>query len=496
MSHWWETAGEDQSPCVVRKRAVAYYRHSAQDRQENSIPIQQDQVREWAEKNDVEIIKEFMDAGKSGLNAEGRPAFTEMMEEWVKKNRDFQYILCLDVSRWGRFQDIDLSATFSSECKQHGKSVVYTTMGLPKENDNFQPVYLHFERFRAAQYSKELSEKVWRGCMKIAEQGYWAGGTAPYGMQRLLLDEKREPVGVLEPGQHKSIHNQRVTLTEGDPVEIGVIHRIFHEFTELLYSEHRIAEGLNTDGVPSANTPRWSAGMVVHRLRNEKYAGTMVYNKTQSKLKTPTKLNPPEEWVRTPGAFEGIVDFEQFVRAQEILAQRRRKYQSEEMLAQLAMLNQRYGLFHPSLVRLLEDAPSPSTFACRLGGMDSAFQQLHSEPCDRAREMVHQRIRQHVPEVLPYSDFLVLDQRLTISVQPAVPMSSGYSAYWPFRPDSRQVIDLTLGVLLSDPVDFEILGYVALPRWLAGSRTLRVSSTSARTEMFGRCELDFLQQLL
>ena len=51
--------------------------------------------------------------------------------------------------------------------------------------------------------------------MKIAEQGYLAGGKPPYGLSRLLLDEKREPLHVLEAGQHKGIQNQRVTLTEG-----------------------------------------------------------------------------------------------------------------------------------------------------------------------------------------------------------------------------------------------------------------------------------------
>jgi hypothetical protein len=40
---------------------------------------------------------------------------------------------------------------------------------------------VEFERFRAAQYSRELSGKVWRGCKYIAEQGYWAGGKPPYG---------------------------------------------------------------------------------------------------------------------------------------------------------------------------------------------------------------------------------------------------------------------------------------------------------------------------
>lgn len=98
------------------------------------------------------------------------------------------------------------------------KQVIYTTIGKPRENDPLYPVYVQFERFRAAQYSKELSEKVWRGCVKITEQGYWAGGSPPYATSRLLLDEKREPLHKLETGQRKGIQNQRVTLVDGDAI--------------------------------------------------------------------------------------------------------------------------------------------------------------------------------------------------------------------------------------------------------------------------------------
>ena len=149
MQCWWEIGSSEAGGSANLVRTVAYYRHSAQDRQENSIPIQRDQVREWASKNGVEIIHEFADAGKSGLNAEGRPAFTEMMEEWVKKRSDFDYVLCLDVSRWGRFQDIDLSAQFSAECRKHKKQIIYTSIGKPREDDPLYPVYVQFERFRA-----------------------------------------------------------------------------------------------------------------------------------------------------------------------------------------------------------------------------------------------------------------------------------------------------------------------------------------------------------
>jgi hypothetical protein len=67
MTHWWEMEAGSHDIEPPKPKAVAYYRHSAQDRQENSIPLQKEQVCEWAEKNGVEIIHEFADAGKSGL---------------------------------------------------------------------------------------------------------------------------------------------------------------------------------------------------------------------------------------------------------------------------------------------------------------------------------------------------------------------------------------------------------------------------------------------
>ncbi len=79
--------------------------------------------------NGVDIIREFSDAGKSGLNSEDRPAFTEMMEEWVTKRTDFAFILCLDASRPGRFQDNDCALQFCDQCKENEKQLIYTITG-------------------------------------------------------------------------------------------------------------------------------------------------------------------------------------------------------------------------------------------------------------------------------------------------------------------------------------------------------------------------------
>jgi DNA invertase Pin-like site-specific DNA recombinase len=419
-----------------------------------------------------------------------------MMEEWISKRHDFEYVLCLDVSRWGRFQDIDLSAQFSAICKKNGKQVIYTTIGKPREDDPLYPVYVQFERFRAAQYSRELSDKVWRGCVKIAEQGYWAGGPPPYGLQRLLLDEKREPLHVLQPGQRKGIQNQRVTLVEGSPEEVATIRRIFEAFVVRGDSEYKIAEDLNRDGILSPSGRRWGAGSVLARLRNEKYAGTMVYNQTSGKLKTPKHPNPPEKWVRTPEAFTGVIDFELYLQAQEILEKRKQRYDPDYMLRMLDMLYQTHGMIRPGLLRTNAELPSAGGYSREFGSLDAAFQNLFNGERTKARDAVHEQIRSYVPETLAYSDFLVLDQKLTVSIQPAVPIPHGYETYWPLRRDTRPVIDMTLGVLLSEPADFKILGFIALPRFALDSGPLRFTSTSTRTELFGRPDLTFLQQLL
>ncbi len=96
---------------------------------------------------------------------------------------------------------------------------------------------------------------------------------AAKGVHRLSqnLLAKREPLHPLEPGQRKGIQNQRVTLVEGDPVQVAVIQRIFHEFVDLGYSEYKIAEGLNADGILSPSGRRWGAGSVLGRLQNETY---------------------------------------------------------------------------------------------------------------------------------------------------------------------------------------------------------------------------------
>ncbi|MFN9971791.1 MAG: recombinase family protein, partial [Phycisphaerae bacterium] len=202
----------------------------------------------------------------------------------------------------------------------------------------------------------------------------------------------------------------------------------------------------------------WSAGSVLGRLRNETYIGTLRYNKTSQKLKTPRKHNPPDKWVRTPEAFDGIIDSEQFLQAQLILAKRRQKYDPGFMLERLREIYEEYGFLRTSMLKTIESTPSAGSYGNEFGSFDGAFQRLYDKQRKEAREKVLALISGHFSDVIEYADFLVIDRRFSIAIEPAVAVPHGYDFYWPFRPDFREVIDITLGVFLAHSDEVEILG--------------------------------------
>lgn len=493
----WRAKTNEATDSQTRLRAVAYYRHSAEIGQENSVEIQQDNVRSFAERHDIEVINEFADRGKSGLNAEGRPAFNEMMD-WVRTRDDFVLILVLDVSRWGRFQDTDLSAHYESLCTQHNKQVIYTNIGFTRDEDRLiNQLRKSIDRYQSAEYSRTLSKKVFEGAAKVAHQGYRPGGPPPYAFHRLMLNENKEPDRVLQPGQRKAIQNGRVILVPGEATQVEVVQEIFVLFVEKRYDERQIAGHLNASGTPSPGGVRWSESSVRHILTNQQYAGAVVYNRTTQRLKTKRRANPPEKWIVTPDAYDPIVSPELFEAAQAILANRKRRYSREHMLQRLAALYEKYNLVTSHLIRGDEDSPAPATVAAQFGGLTGAFQAMFPEVIQRVRDDVFQTIRQEAQHVDEHEDFLVINRDFTVLIQPSMPIPNGYGAFWSFRPDRRPVVDITLGVPLSNDGEHEILGYLALPRLLVPQPRVRLSAASdARIEMHGYNGLDLIRDLL
>lgn len=303
------------------KKAIAYYRHSAEDKQENSVAIQRQHTERFAREHNIEIIHDEADEGKSGLLA-NRPAFERLFKDWIENPNapDFEYVLVYDVSRWGRFQNQDEAGYFTHICTKFGKKVVYVSLGFPDdENLLLSGLGIMLERHMASEYSRQLSSKVFYGCVKVSEQGYSAGGTAVFGMARQLLNANKEPVAILKNGEHKRIANERVTFTPKEDEATETVREIFNLFVKERYSISDIVSHLNQRGIPSANGNLWNRSKVVKILTDETYIGTRIYNKTWGRLKQKSHKNPRSEWVIVPNAFKTVVDEQLFKTAQERL---------------------------------------------------------------------------------------------------------------------------------------------------------------------------------
>jgi len=303
------------------KKAISYYRHSAEDKQENSVAIQRQHTEKFARAHNIEIIHEEADEGKSGLLAT-RPAFERLFSDWIENPEapHFEYVLVYDVSRWGRFQDQDQAAYFAHLCKRQGKEVVYVSRGFPDAtNQLISSLETSIQRYMAAEYSRQLSDKVFYGCVKVSEQGYSAGGTAVYGMTRQLLDVNKNPIRILNVGEHKQIANERVSFTPKEDKTTEVVREIFNLFVKGRQLIPDIVTHLNQKEILSANGKLWNRSKVIKILTDETYIGTRIYNKTWGRLKQKSHQNPRSEWIVVPNAFGAVIDERLFKEAQERL---------------------------------------------------------------------------------------------------------------------------------------------------------------------------------
>jgi len=81
------------------------------EHQQYSPENQADIIRQYAAKHNMEIVRVYSDHGRSGLNIAAREGLNQLMADIEAKRTDFTSLLIYDVSRWGRFQDVDETPT-------------------------------------------------------------------------------------------------------------------------------------------------------------------------------------------------------------------------------------------------------------------------------------------------------------------------------------------------------------------------------------------------
>jgi DNA invertase Pin-like site-specific DNA recombinase len=460
--------------------AAAYVRMST-EHQQYSTSNQMDVIREYAKRRGMQITKDYSDAGKSGLNIEGREALAQMIQDVQDRKINCSSILVYDVSRWGRFQDADESAYYEYICRRAGVAVHYCAEQFENDGSPVSTIVKGVKRAMAGEYSRELSSKVFQGACRLIQLGYKQGGTAGFGLRRMLIDQSGERKAMLKIGEQKSIQTDRVVLVRGPDEEVKIVRWIYQTFIDDGKNESEIAKSLNAQGVVTDFGRAWNRATVHQVLTNEKYIGNNIYHRTSFKLKRKHIENPPDKWVRANGVFEGIIESELFFKTREIILARSQKLTDEEMLAKLRGLLSQHGHISGILIDETESLPSSAAFSHRFGSLISAYQLIGYDPkIDYSFIEINRKLRKRHPEIVASvvqniealgakaswdenADLLWVNNELRVSIVLCRHTTTlAGSSRWLIRLDAGLKPDITIAVRM-DATNEGIRDYYVLP---------------------------------
>lgn len=485
---------EQQDPRSARKlvRAAQYVRMST-EHQQYSTENQSEAIARYAAQHGMEIVTTYADSGKSGLTLSGRENLQKLLAAAESGHADFSAVLVYDISRWGRFQDVDESAYHEYVCRRAGVNVHYCAEQFQNDGSPISTLIKSVKRTMAGEYSRELSVKVFAGQCRLIEMGYRQGGPAGYGLRRQLVAMDGTPKELLSRGQQKSIQTDRVILVPGPAEEVQAVRQIFEAFTRGEQTEAQIAHSLNNRSLRTDMSRAWTRGAVHQLLTNPKYAGVNVYNRRSFKLKRKRVVNPPGMWIRKEAAFEAIIPSEQFLRTQQIIQARSKHFTDNEMLEQLRDLFRRYGTLSGVLIDETEEMPSSSAYRSRFNTLvraytlvgftpnrDFAFIELnralrraHAEHCETLVTNLREAgalVRQD-----PITDLYIVNEEFSLSlvVSRCQATASG-SRRWNLRFDTSLRPDVTIAVRL-EPDNRSVRDYYLFPGTDLFTTRLRLS---------------------
>lgn len=478
-------------PGAAPLRAAKYVRMST-EHQKYSTENQADAITRYADQRGLLIVRTYVDAGRSGLNIEGRSGLRTLIDDIESGRADYAIVLVYDVSRWGRFQDADESAFYEYRCRRAGVRIEYCAEQFDNDGSIGSDVQKVVKRRMAAEYSRELSIKVFAGQCRLIEMGYRQGGAAGFGLRRELRDEQGRPHKLLGRGQQKSIQTDRVVLVPGPSSEVAIVRWIYRRFVEDHKDEGDIAAELNARTILTDLGRSWTRGTVHQVLINEKYIGNNVWNRVSYKLQQKRVVNDPAMWIRADAAFEGIVEPSAFDAARAIIQARSRHLSNEEMLQLLVTLFNRTGLLSGLIIDEDEGCPSSSAYQHRFGGLLKAYSLVGFTPDrDYSYIKINRALRRLHPEIVaetldgirqaggqieidPLTEIITVNREFTASVAVVRCFKTGAgSLRWKVRLERGLLPDITIAVRM-DCENQHAHDYLILPTFHIDQQVLRL----------------------
>ena len=282
-------------------RVAAYCRVSTDsDEQATSYEAQIEHYTEYISKNPDWILAGiFADEGITGTNTKKRTEFNRMIDECMDGNIDM--IITKSISRFAR-NTLDC-LKYIRQLKEKNIPVFFEKESI-NTMDSKGEVLLTIMASLAQQESQSLSQNIKLGLQYRYQQGH-----VQVNHNRFL-------------GYTKDADGHLII----DPDQAEIVRRIYREYLEG-FSMDKIAAGLERDGVlTGAGKAKWHTSTINKILRNEKYMGDALLQKTYTtdfltKKRIKNNGTVPQYYVESD--HEAIIPKDIFLLVQEELVRRR-----------------------------------------------------------------------------------------------------------------------------------------------------------------------------
>ncbi|OGN26825.1 MAG: hypothetical protein A3B17_00285 [Candidatus Yanofskybacteria bacterium RIFCSPLOWO2_01_FULL_45_72] len=238
------------------RKLVGYCRVSTENqKEEGTIEIQEQALKEYADTNGYELITTFKDEGVSG-GLENRPGLAELFS-YLEGDNQADAVLIYRLDRLAR--DLYIQEHLIKKLEMLHKSILSTKERDLDSNDPMRKAFRQFMGIVSELEKSFITMRLSGGRINKARKGGYAGG--------------RVALGYIAENNDLKI----------DDVAIKIVKEIFYLRRYKKLGFRRIARFMNVKNAPTVRGGKWYPATIKYILNNNLYRGKITYKDVEFK---------------------------------------------------------------------------------------------------------------------------------------------------------------------------------------------------------------------
>ena len=275
---------------MKKRRCYIYTRVSTSMQVEGySLEAQKERLRKYADFQEMVIVGEYSDEGKSGKSIEGRQEFMQMLRDIEEGKDRVEFVLVYKLSRFGRNAADVLNSL--QRMQDFGVNLICVEDGIDSSKDSGKLMISVLSAVAEIERENILVQTM-EGRRQKARDGKWNGGFAPYGYKLL---------------------NGELEIAED---EAEIIRIIFDKYIHTNMGVNGIAAYLNEHGYKKKKRQNntldaFATSFIKGVLDNPIYCGKLAFGRRKTE-RVPGKRNEfrivkQDSYILSDGIHEAII---------------------------------------------------------------------------------------------------------------------------------------------------------------------------------------------